>query len=329
MEETYPPGTETPQPPRIPVTCDAHIDIPWVVTKNGAFNLSWNNEGRYSDVDFPRMRLGWLQSAVFALYLSDQIQDKEGREGSLALIMKQIRFLESQKGCTLVEDPDVAVDSVGVGVVPIFLGLEGGRLIYNDLALLGKYRQLGVRYLTVTHNRNTDWADSATDKPYHNGLTLFGAAVVKEAGKLGILMDVSHGSDDVAIQILRESTLPVIASHSGCKKLVSNTRNLTDELIKGIAATNGVVCVPFARRFVGERYQCVVDHIDHICQLVGSDYVGVGSDLDGADMVDGADDVTQWKKVVLNELSHRGFSDDVIADIAGMNLLRVLKRGLV
>lgn len=313
---------------RTPITLDAHIDIPWIVTKIGEFDLEQDNEGRYSEVDFPRMKRGGLDSAIFALYLSDEMQDRLGKDKSLEAIAAQYKFIEKQEGCVVVEDPEVAIDCHTAGFTPIFFALEGGRLIYESLALLGKYRQIGVRYMTVTHNRNTKWADSATDVPSHNGLTTFGKQVIHEANRLGILMDVSHASDDTAKQVISESNLPVLATHSGARKLLDHPRNLSDEIIKRIAQTNGVVCVPFARRFIGPDWKGIVDHVEYLVHLTDSFSVGIGSDLDGAELTRGIEDVTDWKRVVVTEMKSRGFTDAAIERIAGGNLLRVLKQGL-
>lgn len=297
--------------------------------KLGYFKLNENNEGRLSQVDFPRMKLGGLQSAVFALYLSDHAQDQLGWDESLNHICRQLAFLERQHGIAIVDTPETALDAVRVDMVPVFLGLEGGRLLNNQVTMLDRYRKLGVRYLTVTHNKNTDWADSATDTPKHNGLTHLGRVMVCRANHVGILMDVSHGSEQTAWQVLAECSLPPIASHSGCKELRNNPRNLTDDLIKAIAHKKGVVCIPFAKRFVGPTWRSVLDHVDHVVQTTGdTKFVGIGSDLDGADLAFGIDDVSDWKKVVLDECADRGFSNDCIAQIAGGNLLRVLSEGV-
>ena len=318
---------DSPGPPVI--TVDAHCDLCWVQEKIGFFKLNEDNEGRFSDIDLPRMRKGGLQSAVFALYLSDQRQDQLGTGESLNHICRQVAFLERQHGMVVVDSPDVALDAAHTGIVPIFLGLEGGRLINNDLTMLKKFRQLGVRYLTVTHNRNTDWADSATDRPRHNGLTPFGRRVVHEANQHGILMDVSHGSEHTAWQVLAEVSLPPIASHSACLELRSHPRNVSNGVIKAIAAKKGVVCIPFAQRFIGPTWRCVVDHIDHVVQTTSSaDYVGVGSDLDGCELTTGISDVSDWKRVVTDELRARGFAEGDVIKIAGGNLLRVLGEGL-
>ena len=136
-------------------------------------------------------------------------------------------------------------------------------------------------------------------------------------------MDVSHGSDETALSIINMSTKPVIASHSGCRALVDHPRNLSDVLIQAIAQTGGVIHIPFARRFIGPSAQGVVDHINYVAQLVGVEHVGIGSDLDGATMADGLEDVSCWSRL-RDGLTDAGYGDDDISLILGGNTLRML-----
>jgi membrane dipeptidase len=142
---------------------------------------------------------------------------------------------------------------------------------------------------------------------------------------MGVVIDISHASDSTAQAAIEASKVPCIASHSGCRKLTPHPRNLPDELIKLLGSTGGVIHVPFAKNFVGDHYKNVVNHVDHIIQLVGSDHIGIGSDLDGAVMASGIKDVRDWKRVVMDELNRRGYSDYVIAKIAGGNTLRIFE----
>lgn len=308
------------------VTLDCHIDIPWIFTKHGHFDLRNSNLGELSMVDFPRMNVGGLNAAFFALYLSDKMQDEVWQVESHRLVQQQIRWLKQQKGSRVVDNTEDACKTVQDGLQAIFLGLEGGRLIQEDLSVLEAFRRSGVRYLTATHNFNTSWADSATDKPYHKGLTEFGRSVVKKAGELGIFMDISHASDATAHAILAESVLPVIASHSACRALRDMPRNIPDDLIREVCNSGGVVHVPFAYRFVGSCSTNIIDHIDHIVQITGIDHVGIGSDLDGAVMCADIPGVEVWSEVVMQGLSQRGYPDEAIAKVSGGNTLRLLSR---
>lgn len=286
------------------MTVDLHIDVPWKFTR---YNLRDLHRSPYQ-VDIPRMKAGGLDAAFFALYLSDSMQDEVGEEASSALIDKQIAWIKHA------DFTDIA----------IFKGLEGGRLIHQDLYRLQALREAGLRYLTLTHNHNTAWADSSTDVPRHEGLTQFGTDVVAECNRLGVLVDVSHASDATCLDAAAFSTKPIIASHSGCRALLDHPRNLSDRLIKAVAETGGLIGVPFARRFIGPKASGVADHIDHIVQRVGPAHVGIGSDLDGAVMADDIPNVSVWSHVVNDALADRGYTDADIAAIAGGNILRLL-----
>ena len=304
------------------LTIDAHIDVPWIMTKRGAIDL--NQRQTESAVDFPRMREGGLQSAIFALYLSDSMQNGRRAEEVDALIDAQIAFINEQMGCEIVDDPANAEAVYATGKIPIFLGLEGGRLIHESLTRLAELRKAGVRYLTLTHNASTSWADSAMDSPRHGGLSKLGRAIVQAAAELGILIDVSHASDRVC-EMVCNMGVPVIASHSGCRALVNHRRNLSDDLIKRITESIGTIHIPFARKFIGD-YFTVADHIDHVVQLTGSiGYVGIGSDLDGAEMVTEVQDVSKWKEVTIDALARKGYSDVSIGYIVGSNTLWMLE----
>ena len=303
------------------LTVDAHIDVPWQLYKQGGYDLSKRQDNHERKVDFLRMSQGGLNAAFFALYLSDITQDRHAPTRVHEIIDEQIACLKAQKGCRVVDNSADAETTHADGLVPLFLGLEGGRLINADLTRLANLRKQGVRYLTLTHNYNTGWADSATDIKYHGGLTSVGLTILNKCDELDILIDVSHASDDTFYDVLTNRIgPPAIATHSGCRALVNHPRNLTDKQIKQIAAAGGIVCVPFASRFVGNRLEGVTQHIDHICQLVGdTKHVGIGSDLDGAVMVDGVKDVSNWTYVVQSTR----WSDEQMDDIKGGNLLRI------
>jgi len=136
------------------------------------------------------------------------------------------------------------------GKIAVLVGVEGGHAMENDLKNLERYYELGARYMTLTHNESTDWADASYDEPRHGGLSSFGKKVVKSMNKMGMLVDVSHASDDTVHDVLRVSSAPVIASHSSARAICSSRRNLTDELIRGIADTGGLVMINFFPLFL-------------------------------------------------------------------------------
>jgi membrane dipeptidase len=128
--------------------------------------------------------------------------------------------------------------------------VEGGHTIENSLSVLRAFFQLGARYLTLTHIDSTDWADAATDAPRHGGLSEFGEAVVREMNRLGMLVDISHVSDETMADVLRVSRAPIVATHSGARAINGHSRNVPDDILRKIATNDGVVMVNFYSGFV-------------------------------------------------------------------------------
>jgi membrane dipeptidase len=276
---------EKPDPSRI-VTVDLHVDAPWKWWKYGINNHTQDH------IDFP----------VFAVYLSNAMQEAAPLDLRQQAVRDQITWGHAQ------------------GVHQF--GVENGRLVEEmDLERLAL---AGVKYVTITHNRNNDLGDSATDTP-RDGLTVKGIQFVDQLNRFGILPDISHVSDYTAYGVLecgegiRNS--PVIATHSGCRALVDHPRNLSDRLIRSIGKSDGLIGIPFVKKFVGTALGSVADHIDHVAQLIGYRHIAIGSDIDGADTIVEADG---WRDVVINILVSRGYSFEDIRAIAGGNARRVL-----
>ncbi|HEY8374984.1 MAG TPA: membrane dipeptidase, partial [Nannocystis sp.] len=224
---------------------------------------------------------------------------------------------------------------------------------------------LGVRYLTLTHNAHTDWADCAVLPPRHGGLTPFGEEVVREMNRLGMLVDLSHVSPATMDDALRVSEAPVIFSHSSARALTDVPRNVPDDILRRVADNGGLVMVTFLPAFVStevarardarkralaaaERLRDpaararrraeieatplpratlaqVADHIEHVRAIAGIDHVGLGSDFDGMSAVPVGLEDVSRYPYLLAELVRRGWTDDELEKLAGKNLLRVLR----
>ena len=285
----------------VPLTVDAHVDSLWVLSGNAM-------QQSPPTVDQVRMQFGGLDKAVFALYLSDNLQERLGDEASWRAIQLQIA-------------------TARMNFSGHYLALEGARVLGRDdvtMALrLKQLKDVGIKYLTLVHNSNNIWAGSATDPTREIGLTRRGQDLIEECDLHDILVDLSHASDPTIADVLSRSRGPVIASHSGCRAITPHPRNLTDTQILQIAGVGGVVCVPFAQKFVGSLAG-IGQHIEHVASVTGSiDHVGIGSDLDGAHMVAGVNGAEDWSKVVVDELQRRGLTDEAIGKVAGGNLLRL------
>ena len=242
------------------------------------------------------------------------------------------------------------------------IGIEGGHAIENSLANLRMLYKAGARYMTLTHSKGLRWADSATDGERVGGLSPFGKEVVHEMNRLGMLVDLSHVSVNAMNDALDVSSAPVIFSHSSAFALTAHKRNIPDEVLLRLKVNHGVAMVTFYPSYVSETVRLawinlrekiaietedprertklfiaqrpalprptladVADHIDHIRNLIGIDYIGLGGDYDGMPPGPvGLEDVSTYPALLI-ELLRRGYSDADIAKIAGRNILRVMQ----
>jgi membrane dipeptidase len=344
---------------------DGHNDTPWVIREYPASHgdpalYDLRGKGPH-ETDLARLKEGGLSAQFWSVWIPSLDQ------GSAHLQLEQIdiakrmiaRYPEALVFATKASDIEAAHRE---GKIASFLGAENGRAIENSLSLLREFYDLGVRYMTLTHGRNTDWADSATDTPKHGGLTPFGREVVREMNRLGMLVDLSHVSPDVMAQALDVSEAPVIFSHSSARALVNHPRNVPDEILARMAKNGGVVMVTFVPSFVSAEtaewgrpmeaalqgaktvedmhrltqetiaahgpapiatLSQVADHIDHVAKVAGHDHVGIGCDYDGDGGPKGLEDVSRYP-YLFAELIRRGWSDADLKKLAGGNLIRTM-----
>jgi len=207
-------------------------------------------------IDIPRMKEGGMGAIFFSIWMPSSITGPEAVKRALDQIdavREQVRrHPDDLVLATTAEEVRRAYDQHKIAAL---MGVEGGHMIDNDLGLLRVYAALGVRYLTLTHGSNTQWADSSTDKPAHNGLTDFGKDVVRELNRLGVLVDISHVSDKTFYDALEVSKAPMIASHSSCRALCDAPRNMTDDMIKALAAKGGVIQINYHMGFLSQEYR--------------------------------------------------------------------------
>jgi membrane dipeptidase len=235
------------------VVVDLHIDTPQRMLDYGVDLMLRDTKGH---VDLPRMREGGLDAAFFSIYV-----DMDRYPGDAAT-RRALRLIDSVT--TQVERrPDqflLALSAVDIrrahreGRVAVLMGMEGGTPIADDLGLLRNFYRLGVRYMTLTHGLSNNWVDSSTDPPRHNGLTEFGKDVVREMNRLGMLVDISHVSDKAFDDALEVSQAPLIASHSSARAISNVPRNMTDDMIRALAAKGGVVHVNYYAEFLDQDF---------------------------------------------------------------------------
>jgi membrane dipeptidase len=229
------------------IVLDTHIDV----TPKLQTDWKFTEEHTTGHIDLPRMKKGGLNGLFFSIYMSGRVTGPKAVNDALeriAAVHKLAKDLPDRVMlCTTAADVRQAHKE---GKVAALMGMEGGHMINNSLPILRMYANLGVRYLTLTHSVNTDWADSSGDQPKHNGLTAFGKDVVRELNKLGVMVDISHVADKTFWDALEVSTAPMIASHSSCRVLSNHPRNMTDEMIKALAAKGGVIQINYLDSFI-------------------------------------------------------------------------------
>lgn len=207
------------------------------------------------NIDIPRMREGGLGAEFFSIWIPGTILGSSAVQKALDqidLIRQNVH--ERSKDLELATTAEQVRKVHAQGKIAILLGIEGGHMIGNDVRMVRVFGQLGVRYITLAHFYNDEWADSSTDKPAHNGLTDFGKEVVGEMNRQGILVDVSHVSDKTFYDALEVSRAPLIASHSSCRAISSNPRNMTDDMIRALAAKGGLILINYNRIYLSQEY---------------------------------------------------------------------------
>ena len=365
------------------LTVDTHADTPSRLLRED-WDIGERHEStgrRASKIDLPRMAEGGLDAEFFAVFVG---QGARTPEGYAAAKDRAYRMLDAiHKMCedypelvALATTPEDAYRIENEGKRAAFIGMENGYPIGRDLSMIEKYYDRGVRYITLCHSADNDICDSSTDRggPEDNGLSEFGKEVVAECNRLGIMVDVSHVSEESFFDIVETTKAPIIASHSSVRALCDHPRNLTDEQLKTLAKNGGVTQICFVSSFVKEQppnperdaalevlrekygsrrniqdeaakakvmeeYQEIyekypderttlhelVDHIDHVVELIGVDHVGIGTDFDGGGGVEGCNDVSEMPNIT-EELLKRGYSEEDIRKIWGGNIMRVFSR---
>jgi membrane dipeptidase len=239
---------------------DGHNDLPWRIREDtiargdvSKYDLRRHTPGH---TDFERLKQGMIGAQFWSVYTPGEYRDS----GYARVQLEQIDIARR----VISRYPDrlaLALSSADIrrefkqGKIASLLGLEGGHAIENSLGALRAYYDLGVRYMTLTHNVTLDWADAALDSAKHNGLTAFGDSVVREMNRLGMLVDLSHVSPATMSDALNVTQAPVIFSHSGARALVDVARNVPDSILRRVTGNGGVVMVPFVTSFVSPAVQ--------------------------------------------------------------------------
>jgi membrane dipeptidase len=314
------------------ITLDTHIDI---LTTYATPALD-PGTATTLQCDLPKMKKGGLDGAFLIVFVGQGPLDEAGYR--LANDQAMVKF-DAIKRLTermypdrteLARSPADVERIAQSGKRVIMIGVENGYPMGTDLASLRRFYDLGARYMTLTHRDHNQLADSSSaPAPIHGGLSALGRQVVTEMNRLGMMIDVSHGSARSFWEVMAITKAPVIASHSSCAAFTDSDRNLTDEQLRALARNGGVIQIAPVPNYIRAKDPAArptlkdfVDHLDHAITVAGIDHVGIGSDFDGGGGVPGFNNVAEAPNVTI-ELVRRGYSEAQIRKIWGENLLRV------
>ena len=279
-------------------------------------------------LDVPRMMNGGVTCQVFAVSSERSRTPAYPLRTAMLMIDRFYKECESIPELVPVKSYQEIIDAKQNGKAAGLLSIEGADVIEGRIELLGVFHRLGVRMVGLVHSLRNQLADGVADRRTGGRLSELGVQAVEELDRLGIIIDVSHLNDEGFWDILEHTKNPVIASHSNSRAVCNHPRNMTDEMITALAKNNGVMGMNFAPAFVHPTeatLEGVVDHIDHIVDLVGPDHVGLGSDYDGIPSTPrGLEDVTKMPDIT-RELIKRGYLEEDIKKILGGNHLRLFK----
>lgn len=267
------------------IVIDTHTDTTQRFI-DGDFDLVPRNEK--GSVDIPRMKEGGLDAVFFAVWMPSKVRGPIAVERAL----KQIEAVHAQvnkhsNDLVFATTADQIRAARAKKKIAVLLAVEGGHMINSDLAVLRDFADKGVRYMTLTHSGNCEWADSSTDKPIHNGLSPFGKQVIAEMNRLGMMVDVSHVSDKTFHDVLAASKAPIIASHSNCRALCDHPRNMSDDMIRELAAKGGVIQINFHVGFLSQKFRNAERADPKINQAIGIEVQKRCGNKEGCQLIEG------------------------------------------
>ncbi len=318
------------------IIIDTHLDTPIQLY------MQQDKNGTYEDItkktslhfDYERALNGGLNVPFFVIFTPPSAEDKGTAfkmANEIIQILEDIKKKSPNK-FRLVKSPDEITNNKSV--MQIVYGMENGAPIESKLSNIELFSDMGISYITLAHSKSNHISDSSYDENKNwGGLSPFGREVVAEMNKQGVMIDISHVSDAAFYEVLRLTKTPVIASHSSLRHFVPGfERNVSDDMLRELAKNGGVIQICFGSEFIAEKrkypdlvvtVEDVADHIDRVKQLVGIDYVGIGSDYDGwRNFPVGLEDTSTYPNLI-EELLKRNYTKEEIKKVFGENLLRV------
>jgi len=261
-------------------------------------------------IDIPRMKEGGLNAIFFSIWIDGRIMGPPAIQKALDQIdavHENVR--RNSKDMVFCRTAEEVRRAHTAGKIAALMGVEGGHMIGNDIRMVRMFGDLGVRYMTLSHFYNDEWADSSTDQPVHNGLTDYGKDIVREMNRQGIMVDISHVSDKTFYDALEVSRAPLIASHSSCRAICNHPRDMSDDMIKALAGKGGVIQINYEKSFIDQAYKDASDQlsggavalIDQLQKACGDDHECVGRkmlEMEKRATVEGKLPHVTWERII-------------------------------
>ncbi|MEN5146109.1 dipeptidase [Brevundimonas diminuta] len=239
---------------------DGHNDLPWALRQgfgNDPYGVDLTQNLSSSTrlhTDIPRLRAGGVGGQFWSVFVPASLAPVDAAKATFEQIDTVKRIVAAHPDTfELATTADDLVRIHRAGKIASLIGMEGGYSIDDSLGLLREFYDSGARYMTLTHSKSTTWADSGTDAPKWNGLNAFGEDVVREMNRLGMMVDLSHVSEDTMVDAIRVSSAPVIFSHSSARAVTAHPRNVPDAVLRQMAGNGGIVMVTFVPGFISEK----------------------------------------------------------------------------
>lgn len=230
---------------------DSHCDTPSQIHR--LRDLSMDNS--HSQVDFPKLKRGGVDASFFALYTPASMSTESALQYSLQLLSEVYDAVAAvSDSAAMAYSPEEVLECKSMGRFAVCIGMENGAPIGNSTALLRQFYRMGVRYMTLCHSRDNLICDSCAQGTTWHGVSPFGRKVISEMNRIGMMIDVSHISDEAFYDVIRYSEAPVVATHSCCRALAGHPRNMTDGMLSAIASAGGVIQINFFPVFLDDRF---------------------------------------------------------------------------
>ncbi len=317
------------------VTLDSHCDSPMILAPQ---QVDWAEafSRRNPDllVDLQKMDEGHLDGTIMVAYLAQGARDEEGLKAATAKANDILSKMENMAArcadrVAIARCPDDLRRLKLEGRHGIMLGIENGYAIGKDIKNVEAFRNRGVVYMTLCHNGDNDICDSAKGNNEHGGVSQFGADVIREMNRVGMMVDLSHGGEKSFYDALDISAQPIVCSHSSAKVLCDHPRNLTDDQMRALAQKGGVAQVTFYHGFLkSEGEASIIDaiaHLNHMVKIMGVEHVGIGTDFDGDGGVKGIASASELINFTRRLLRER-YTNEEIQMLWGGNFMRVMQQ---